>query len=469
MIKCLLTVTLLSLAFISFAGCALVHPTDPYVVSVSEQSQTLFSPKSDSSALPDSPVTLKEAIRIALENNPDVAMARHEIKAAGARHDQAFARALPKVDVIGGYTHEMDNQRLMQPRYNGEPGVFGDDIFSANIVLSQPIFTGGRLINEIKATKLLRQAATHQLARTRKALIFNVSSIFYAILSQREVITSLVFSQKTLNEHLKRINDLIAQKKAARVDRLRTEVRIADIDQQLTQAKNILSVENRVMANLMGISDEKRSITLTGKLARESESPGNLDNRIKAAFKHRTDYMAARAVLEAHAKKVDAASAEHWPSISLQGTYGERWAENPSESPPGTDESEDIGQIGIFVNLPVFEGGNIAARVHEERANLATSQDKLRSLELSIRLDVETAWLNIDTAQKRINTTEKAIAQAKETLRIERMKYDQGKGSITDVLDAQSAMLNSQTNYYRALADYNTALAQMDLATGEVK
>jgi len=49
------------------------------------------------------------------------------------------------------------------------------------------------------------------------------------------------------------------------------------------------------------------------------------------------------------------------------------------------------------------------------------------------------------------------------------MKYDQGKGSITDVLDAQSAMLDSQTNYYRALADYNTALAQMDLATGVVK
>ena len=57
--------------------------------------------------------------------------------------------------------------------------------------------------------------------------------------------------------------------------------------------------------------------------------------------------------------------------------------------------------------------------------------------------------------------------QAEESLRIEREKYDLGKKSITNVLDAQSALLDSQTNYYRALADYNTALAQFRLAVGE--
>jgi len=469
MIKRLLTVTFLSLAFISFAGCALVHPTDPYAVSVSEQSQTSFLPKSDLSALPDTPVTLEEAIRIALENNPQVAAARNEIKATGARHGQALARALPKLDAMGGYTHDMDDQRLIAAHYNGDPGVFGNDIYSSDIVLTQPLFAGGRLIKEISATKLLTRAASHRLSRTKKEMVFNVTSTFYAILAQREVVDSLKFSEKALREHLKQVNNLIAQKKAARVDRLRTEVRIADIVQQRTRAENVLSVQTRVLANLMGVADTQEPLNIKGSLAAKTFGPTDLAIDIAFAFKHRSDYLAARAALEATANEVDVARAEHWPSISLQGTYGMRWADNPSDDPAGTDQSEDLGRVGVFVNMPIFESGRITAKVQEQRAALAVARERLRTLELGIRLDVETAALNIETAQKRIDTTEKAVEQSKETLRIEREKYDQGKGSITDVLDAQSAMLDSQTNYYKALADFNTAIAQMRLATGEIK
>ena len=75
--------------------------------------------------------------------------------------------------------------------------------------------------------------------------------------------------------------------------------------------------------------------------------------------------------------------------------------------------------------------------------------------------------LNIGSNAQRVEATEKAIEQAKESLRIEREKYAQGKGAITDVLDAQSALLDSQTNYYQALAAYNVALAQYRLGIGE--
>ena len=90
-------------------------------------------------------------------------------------------------------------------------------------------------------------------------------------------------------------------------------------------------------------------------------------------------------------------------------------------------------------------------------------------MKLQIQLDVETAILNIKSASERLRATETSIAQAKESLRIEREKYAEGKGSITDVLDAQDALLNAQTAYYYALSDYNTAIAQWRLAIGEEK
>jgi outer membrane protein TolC len=125
-----------------------------------------------------------------------------------------------------------------------------------------------------------------------------------------------------------------------------------------------------------------------------------------------------------------------------------------------------VGRVGIALDLPIFEGGRIEARVRQERARLSAEQERLRRLELQVRLDVETAILNIGSSAQRVEATGKAIDQAEESLRIEREKYNLGRGSITDVLDAQSALLDSQTNYYRALADYSTASAQLKLAMG---
>ncbi len=460
------------------SGCAVINPTNPYDAATAgltishipadvmqDQSENVKEKKVSDHL----PLTLADAVRMALENNPEVAAETHEIDLASAKHAQAFARALPSLSATGGYVHDMDDQRLLPAHYNGEPGVFGDDIYSADIVLTQPLFAGGRLIKEISAAKLLTQAATHRLSQTKKEMVFNVTSTFYAILAQKEVVASLAFSQKAIEEHLTQVKNLIAQKKAAKVDQLRTEVRLADIIQQLIKAQNVLSVQKRVLANLMGVPDSGDGFDVKGDLASEQTLSLDLQASLEKAFKQRSDYLAARAALEAAADKVDAARAEHWPVVSLQGTYGMRWADDPAVFPDGTDKSDDLGRVGVFVNLPIFESGLITAKVREQRAALAAAGERLRALELGIRLDVETAALNIETAQKRIDTTEKAVDQSKETLRIEREKYDQGKGSITDVLDAQSAMLDSQTNYYKALADFNTALAQMRLATGEMK
>ncbi len=457
------------------SGCSILNPADPYHPK-SAGSQNRYAHPADMQNnvenLKKNPsenvtLTLSNAIRIAIENNPQVAAARHEIDMASARHDQAFANALPSLSATGGYTHDMDDQRLLPSHYNGEPGVYGDDIYSVDIVLKQPLFAGGRLIKEISATRLLTQAAAHRLSRMKKELIFNVTSTFYAILAQKKVVESLLFSQKTMEEHLKQVNNLIAQKKAAGVDRLRTEVRLADIVQQLTQAENVLSVQVRLLANLMGIEDDHKTFNINGDLVVPDFTSVDTHSAVLSAFKHRSDYLAARAALEASADRLDAARAEHWPSIFLVGTYGMRWADDPAVFPDGTDKSEDIGHIGVYINLPIFQSGRITAKVREQSAALAAAREKLQALELAIRLEVETAVLNIETAQKRIYTTQKAIDQSKESLRIEREKYDQGKGSITDVLDAQSAMLNSQTNYYQALADFHTAIAQLHLATGE--
>jgi len=452
---------------IGLPGCVLLNPTDPYAgMTLSSAPRSGGGPAIREVRSVQGPLTLEEAVRVALANNPEAAAMAREVEAFEAQRQAAAGQRWPSLHVAGGYNHYQDGQRLIAARENGEPGVFSRDIFGGDVVINMPLFTGGRITSEIKAAELLQKAAEHRLARTREELVFNVSSVFYGILTQRKVVESLEFSRKAIQEHLKRIQDLIASQKAADVDRLRVEVRLADLEQRLVRERNVLAVQLRVLANLLGLDRLEKPIEPAGELSFAGDAIPEVEHALRMAFDGRSDYLAARAALEAQARAVDAARAAHWPTVALQGAYGGRWASSTTDRPSGSDIADDAGRVGVVVDIPIFEGGRIDARIRQEKARLIAAQERLRRLELQIQLDVETAVLNIGSAAQRVEATEKAVEQAKESLRIEGEKYGVGKGALVDVLDAQSALLDSQTNYYRALADYNVAWAQLKLAIG---
>ncbi|NOZ19850.1 MAG: TolC family protein [Planctomycetes bacterium] len=450
-------------ALVAASGCALINPTDPYAgAGITRHGG---AKKANEKGV-EGPFTLQQCLDIALASNPEIAARAWDTDAAKARKDVATGELLPSVHAVGGYQYYVTPHAVVPISGFGEPGAFSRSIFAGDLVVKMPLFTGGRIISEIKAAELLQQASKHYLARTREELVFNVSSVFYNILARRRIIKSLEFSKKTLEEHRKRVEHLMAVQKAAKVDLLRTEVRLADLEQQLVRERNVVAIQHRVLVNLLGIDDSKKTFSIRGELL-FPDVETHLPDALEGAYANRDDYLAARAELEAQAKRVDAARAGRWPTISAEGSYGKRWATRRDNDRLNGSPTQDAGSVGAVVDMPLFEGGRISARIREEKAKLHAAQERLRQLELRVRLDVERAVLNVKSSRARVVATEKAIEQGKESLRIEREKYDLGKGSITDVLDAQSALLDAQTNYYRALAEYNTSIAELRLATGK--
>ncbi|MDD2558789.1 MAG: TolC family protein [Desulfuromonas sp.] len=482
-------IMLIVIALLALNGCAVLAPTEPYSIphtlshttphaSVAhqprfEEHSYLTEPQIAAAAMRFDNLNLADVITIALEHNPEIAATGYDAAAAQARKNAAWGAMLPSLSVEGGYTRHLDDQRLIPVRYNGEMGTFSDSLFSGDLVLRVPLFTGGKLMNEDRAAKLLSQAAEHRLGRTREELIFNVTSVFYGILTREKFIDSLTFSQETLTSHLKRVNDLITAQKAAKVDRLRTEVRLADVQQKIVRETNTLAIQKRLLANLMGVESTRAIFGIQGTLFEVTTELPTLEEGISSAFANRPDHLAVRKELEAQAKRVDVARADHSPTVGLLGTYGGRWAADPTDQLDGNGQalsgssSEDVGNVGIGIEIPLFKGGGVNARVQEERAKLAAAQQRLRKLELQIELEVQTAILNFGSASERAQTLRKSVEQAEESLRIERQKYELGRGAIVDVLDAQSELLEAQTNYYDALASVHIARAQIDLSLGE--
>jgi outer membrane protein TolC len=435
------------------------------VLSFTRADEALCGNDPRPAAIADGKLTLREAVEISLGGNPEIAARRWEAEAAGARGDQARAERLPSIGVVGTFTRHLDEQRILPVRQPGDPAMLSSDIFTWDAVLSMPLFTGGRLVNRVKAAELLRDAALHRLARTREEMIFNVTSVFYAILAQERVIESLEFSKGAMEEHLRRVEAMIEARKAAGVDRMRTGVRLADIEQRLVHERNVLAVESRTLANLAGLANGLEGIELEGDLdVSEPVDVPDLETAMATAMNERGDYLAARSAMEAEARNVDAARAVRLPSVSLMGAYGGRLATGTTI---GTgEEYGDVGRIGVGIEMPLFEGGRIGAAIRESRADLEAARERLRSLELAVRLDIETALLDLGSSEERSRAISKAVDQARESLRIERQKYDLGRGAIVDVLDAQAALLEMETTYYQVKAGVGTAFARLKMAMG---
>jgi outer membrane protein TolC len=459
-------------------ACVLTQPTEPFnPVPATEATGIIASAPSLSApakeATPAEALTLERSLEIALKNNPEVAATLWDVSAAGAKVDQAKAARWPTLTYEGNYTKYLNSRPLYEARYNNQRRLFTKQQSAGNVILKLPLFTGGRIINEIKASELFRLSEQNRLSRTRDELVYNVSSTFYGILSQEKVIDSVQFSLAAMQEQRKKMAKMVEVAKAARVDLLRTEVRVADLEQSLARETNILEIQKRVLASLMGLDFNQKQLKVAGKLPFE-QAGYRSSQLVPRALEQRPDFKAAKERLESQARRVDVARDGHYPNINLVGAYGyrgtgvygvydDRSLKSPTNRGPFYD---DDGSVGVTVTLPLFEGGRISAKVKEEFSALAAAQERLRKLNLQIRQEVETAILDVDSSSERVRSTAKAIEQARESLRIETLKYNLGSGTITDLLDAQTALLLTETTYYRALADFNTALARLKLAVG---
>jgi outer membrane protein TolC len=414
------------------------------------------------------PLTLDQAIEFALKHNPEVSATQWQSAASVAGRDAAKAQRLPTVKLLGAYDYQSEASRLYPATYNGEQGLFGQGIAGGELVLSIPLYTGGRISSEIAAAELLRQASEGELSRTREVVVFNVTSLFYSILAQQEVIESVESAVRAIKEHRRSVEDLVTAQKAARVDVLRAEVRQAALEETRTRELNTLSVQRWALAALIG-QESNTTPEIDGSL--ELESPPECQESslcLQKAMAYRPDYASAQQQSGALGKTIRSARSGYLPTVSLQAGYGVRWMDDVQEQPAGTDRSQDVGHIGLVAVWPLFSGGSTGANVRQQTALYQASQDRVRQMKLQIRTEVESALTGIASARERVTTSSKSVEQARESFRIIREKYELGKGAMVDVLDAQAALVFAETSLARARADLAISDAQKKLATGTI-
>lgn len=449
------------------AGCALVAPPEatrsipPPASTDSRRPNSSRPRRARASSAPRGPWKLEDCIRVALERNPGLEASEWDVQSAASSATIARAAAMPQLSADGGYTSHVNKQPLTSVGGGGGRVVATRDIAEGHLRLHMPLYTGGRIRSEIAAAELAEVAAGGTFARNRKELIYDVSRTYYDILARRRVVKALEGSRDALEAHLEQVESMIANERATTVDRLRTEVRLADIRQELATARNDLETRRYALATIMGMDEVDDPPRVTGELTFNDLPQSDPPDVVDTAYQQREDYRSLRAKVGAQKQKVAAARAEPWPTVNLEASYGDRRDTSDMSS------SENVGSAGIGVSLPLFEGGRIRAEVRRQQAELRAIRQRLRELEHRIRLEVRTALNNVSSARERVEATDEAIEQAEESLRTERLRYRNGKASTTDVLDAQADLLDAEKNHHGALAAWNTARTELRLTTGQ--
>jgi outer membrane protein TolC len=294
------------------------------------------------------PWPLSACIDTALENNPDLRSAREETKVAAAESRIAEGERWPSLRVKGGASRHLDEQRLLSARFNGEPGVFDRTISDIGVTLRMPLFTGGRIVNTIRAAELTEAAVLERFVRTREELVFNVTSAFFTILGRRREMESITFSRNILEKDRDRIDAMISAGKAARSDRLRIDVRLARVEQSRVRVRNEIEVAWRVLYNLMGLQTafDRKTPDLEDELL-PMPPPPDPRSAFEFALKQRSDLQAAIALAEAFIRKAGDQEVE----IKVRGTEVKPIFEFAQKAAARLQETSGLGNVTISMDI----------------------------------------------------------------------------------------------------------------------
>jgi outer membrane protein len=410
--------------------------------------------------------TLASIIDYAVKNNPRLRISDKDIINETYGVNSAKAERMPRVDFGSGASRYRYAMPLTPVVINGPvgPGTdfpdFERNVYDVGGFFRLPLFKGGRLVRAVQVAEMKRSVAQDNYSTTRQELVYNLTSVFYKILQLEKLLLSNDATVKQLEAHKRNVEMYLKVGTVPYLDLLKTDVELSHARERRLLVKNNLESTYELLKTLMGIDDMSSNISIEHEVRpKETIVVPVLDEGIQKAFAQRSEYIAVMKKKKISEEKVKIAWGKRLPDIYAAGEYTGKSGDNLG--------FKENWSFGLRLMMPVFDGGLIRSEIDKERNELEKVKEEERFLKLAITREVRDAYLGITNAEERVEVTEKAIASAKESLRVELLKYDTGAGTNTDVIDAQTAFLRAQTDFYQALYDREVALASMRKATGE--
>lgn len=419
------------------------------------------------------PLTLKDAINYALQNKAEAKKAKLEVENSQYQIQEVRSRALPQITVNGNMTYNPILQLNALPGdYFGAPGTTilaplgqkwtanGGVNLTQNL-FDQSVFTG------LKAARSTREFYQINAQLTEEQVIEKVANAYYQVFVQREKLAVVNSNYENTTKAKNVIQGQFDNGLAKKIDLDRITVKLYNINTQRQQLINAVQLQENALKFYMGMPIET-NIELP-----ESEFEVNIHNLSDAPnTANRTEYVLLskqEQLLDFQKKSIIAA---YYPTISLTAGYNYigQGPQMPLFAKPADGVYwSDFSSIGLNVRIPVFTGFGTRAKIRQAEIDLKKIKEEKIDAKLSLDLAYENAKTQIENSMITITNQKENAKLAQEVLENTRNNYYQGLAPLTDLLDAENALVEAQNNYNTALLEYKLAEIQLIKSKGELK
>jgi len=394
-------------------------------------------------------LNLEKSIQIALENNIGYKITGSMVNLSQAQVKEAEGAKKINMKLQGGYlqmSETPDEEDIAAGDYS-DLFALGQGVPIISISTTKILYSGGQIESLIDQAEANKQISLNDLEKEKQEIIYKVTEAYYQVLQTEGIKRVSTQAVKQMQAHLESSEALLKEGMIAPIDLNQIKSQLFNLEHNQIKAENGYKLTMYNLNSIMGI-DLSTELLLENNLSYEP-CEINLEDALVQAGENRMEMMnilQQRRIME---EMIIVAKSNRKPKVILSAESGiAGW------------------QARIVAEYSLLDGGVNKAKIEQAEINLAQVDQSEKQLKQLIEFEVRSAYLNMKEAEKLIKVAEEGIKNSQESFRIAQVKYNEGIATNTEVIDAQSTLIEAETNHLNALYDYNINRAALVKAMG---
>jgi outer membrane protein TolC len=407
-------------------------------------------------------LSLDDAIRRGLKTNLGLLESEQASQTARAERIQALSVLLPQV--TGSLTETDEQLNLKTVGINVQPnpfvriptivGPFAYTEAQANVTAK--IFDWSARRN-LKSARANEEAARLSVLGSRDLVVQAVANAYLLVIADASRVEAVKAQVDTNQAVYKRTADQRTAGVAAGIDVLRSEVQLKTEQQILVAARNQFEKDKLTLGRIIGLPPAQ--VFDLADSAPFSQITGiSQEEALQLALAQRPDYQSSKKVVEAAQQTLAAAHAEWYPTVDVNGFYG--------DAGPNLGNSHGVFTVSGALKFNIFNGGRIRGDIEKARAALKQRSDELADQGAQIEVEVRNAFLDLQSASDQVTVARDNLALANQTLDQARDRFAAGVTDTIEVVQAQGSVATANDNLISALYAHNLAKVELARALG---
>lgn len=415
------------------------------------------------------PVTLKEALKYALENNATAKKAVLEIDKGKFKTQEVRAQALPQITGNAGLTYNAIIGQLVAD-IGGQTQSFkmGQAWNSvAGVQLSQQLFNQ-TVFTGLQAAKSSEAYYRLNAQLTQEQVIEQVANNYYQVLVNRQQLNVIDTNIKNVKVVEKIIANQYQNGLAKKIDVDRIKVNLTNLNTQREQVLNSITQQENVLKFSMGMPIHTAISLPPSELTEVNQNPLladtiNLDTRTEMKL------------LDVQGKLLNlqrkAYVSEYYPTLALNANYNYNSQSNGFDFLTSNRNAigYDASAIGVTLRIPIFNGFLTRSKVRQADVEIKQYELDRRETANSLNMAYENAKIQLRNSLNTINSQKKNAELANEIYVSTQNNYNNGLASLTDLLETENSLTQAQNSYTQALLNYKIAEIQLIKSKGEIR